>query len=111
MNLLRALILIMFSVAMALMTVWERAHATRIRYDIGAMEKEIEKMEKEEQMLRLEVSLLKSPKVIAQRVETMQLGLLDPAGCNSAKKRKRTDDYRLVAMRTQKQVLMGGRRQ
>ena len=111
MNLLRALILIMFSVAMALMTVWERAHATKIRYEIGAMEKEIEELEKEEQMLRLEVSLLKSPKVIAQRVETMQLGLLDPTGCNGAKRAKRISDYKLVAMRTQKEVFVGGRRQ
>lgn len=101
MNLLRGLILIMFSVALSLLTVWERAQVTRIRYSIGAIEKEMADLDQQEQVLRLEVSLLKSPKVIAERVETMELGLLDPSACVAgAKKQKPTNNCRLVAMRT-----------
>ncbi|NOZ20296.1 MAG: hypothetical protein GXP25_04320 [Planctomycetes bacterium] len=100
MNLLRGLILIVFSVAMSLAIVWQRARLTQTRYKIGAMQKEIGDLEIAEQLLHLEVSLLKSPKVIAQRVETMQLGLRDPSGCKLNKKRTEIGEYKLIAMRT-----------
>lgn len=104
MNLFRGLILILFSVTMSLLIVWERARVTKIQYEIGAIEQEMRDLEQEEQILRREVSLLKSPRVIAERVETMQLGLCDPAIRKSysdiKKMRQRITDYPLVAMRT-----------
>lgn len=105
MNLFRGLVLIVFSVTMSLLVVWERAKVTRIQYEIGALEREIREIEQEEQVLRREVSLLKSPRVIAERVESMHLGLNDPSTCKSYASKKRTreriSDYPLVAMRTQ----------
>jgi len=104
MNLFRGLVLIMFSVTMSLLIVWERAQVTKLRYEIGTMEKRIQEMGQEEQVLHREVSLLKSPKVIAERVGTMQLGLRDPSTRKSyalrKKQRKRIEDYPLVAMRS-----------
>ncbi|MEW6358237.1 MAG: hypothetical protein AB1696_18025 [Planctomycetota bacterium] len=100
MNLLRGLILIVFSVAMSLAIVWQRAQLTQARYKIGTMENTLGQLEIEEQLLRLEMSLLKSPRVIAQRVETMQLGLRDPAGCKLSKGKKDIGEYKLIAMRT-----------
>jgi len=74
----RALALIIFSVAMSMLVVHKRAQITRARYEIGRMERKILRFEKEEQELKYQLSQLKAPHVIAAKVENMELGLIDP---------------------------------
>jgi len=81
---LRVLALIVFSISMCLLLVHKRAEIIRARYELGNMEREIMRLEKQEQEMLLKLTELKAPNVLAEKVKLMNLDLLDPISLERA---------------------------
>lgn len=78
MLLVRVLFLIFISVGMAMVVLWESKGIVRMGYKVTALEKKRTYLEEKNQELGIEVSSLRSPQKILQRLEDMGLELLPP---------------------------------
>lgn len=78
MLLIRTLFLIFISVGMAMVVLWESKGIVRMGYKVTALERKKAYLEEKNQELGSEVSSLRSPQKILQRLEDMGLELLPP---------------------------------
>ena len=78
MLLIRVLFLIFISVGMAMVVLWESKGIVRMGYKVTALEKKKAYLEEKNQELGSEVSSLRSPQKILQRLEDMGLELSPP---------------------------------
>lgn len=96
MLLVRTLFLIFISVGMAMVVLWESKGIVRMGYKVTALERKKAYLEEKNQELGSEVSSLRSPQKILQRLEDMGLEL-SPPGKGDLKK----DNPKLVLERNE----------
>lgn len=96
MLLIRTLFLIFISVGMAMVVLWESKGIVRMGYKVTALERKKAYLEEKNQELGSEVSSLRSPQKILQRLEDMGLELSPPG-----KGDPRKDNPKLVLERNE----------
>ncbi|HHT9152717.1 MAG TPA: hypothetical protein ACFYEM_04200 [Candidatus Hypogeohydataceae bacterium YC40] len=75
---MRMFFLIFISVGMAMVVLWESKEVVKIGYEVTTLEREKAYMEEKNLELKTEISALRSPQKILQRLEDMGLELIPP---------------------------------